>query len=98
MGNKIDDFKHGMFSLFTRRFGSVAEFMIEALFKLKSSQNHFHDRFDDVDSKRIEIKFSWVMKSNDEKISKKNIVEQILEPVLMVDKEDKKMDFLYKTK
>lgn len=78
MNNQIDKFKKGIFSLFTRRFGTVAEYMIEALCNFKISQNQFHDRYDDINSKRIEIKFSRVMKSNDEKIKKANIVEQIL--------------------
>ena len=74
----LEKFRNGIFSLRTRRFGAIAEFMIEALYKFHRSKNQFHDRYDDVESKRIEIKFSTVMKASDAKITMDNLIEQIL--------------------
>lgn len=76
MEEKIKEFRDGIFALRTRRFGTVAELMIEKLYKLGSSHNQFHDRFDENENKKIEIKFSTVMKENDSKINKNNVIEQ----------------------
>lgn len=76
MENKIKEFRDGIFALRTRRFGSIAELMIEELYNLGKSQNQFHDRYDKENGERVEIKFSTVMKSNEEKITKYNAIEQ----------------------
>jgi hypothetical protein len=73
----IKGFRDGIFSLRTRRFGTVAELMIEALNKFHKSKNQFHDRYDDVNKKRIEIKFSTVLKENEATISSANLIEQV---------------------
>jgi hypothetical protein len=73
----INEFRDGVFSLRTRRFGTVAELMIEALNKFHKSKNQFHDRYDEVNKERIEIKFSTVMKENDAKITSENLIEQV---------------------
>ncbi len=76
MTNKIKEFRDGIFALRTRRFGAVAELMIEALYNFTKSHNQFHDRYDEVGHQRIEIKFSTVMKSNEAVISRFNSIDQ----------------------
>jgi len=77
MTDTIKEFRDGIFALRTRRFGTVAELMIEALYNLNRSQNQFHDRYDDINNSRIEIKFSTVMKENEARISYRNLVDQM---------------------
>ncbi len=78
MDARIREFRDGIFALRTRRFGTVAELMIEALFRFHRSRNQFHDRYDAVENKRIEIKFSTVMKENDARITRENLIQQCL--------------------
>lgn len=76
MTDKIREFRDGIFALRTRRFGTVAELMIEALYGFTESRNQFHDRYDEGSKKRIEIKFSTVMKANEAVISRYNVIDQ----------------------
>lgn len=76
MTNEIREFRDGIFALRTRRFGTVAELMIEALYSFSKSHNQFHDRYDEVGNQRIEIKFSTVMKANEAVISRFNSIDQ----------------------
>ena len=76
MTNEIKEFRDGIFALRTRRFGTVAELMIEALYNFTKSHNQFHDRYDEVGHQRIEIKFSTVMKANEAVISRFNSIDQ----------------------
>lgn len=76
MTNDIKEFRDGIFALRTRRFGNVAELMIEVLYGYTKSHNQFHDRYDEVRKQRIEVKFSTVMKTNDEPITRSNVIEQ----------------------
>ena len=46
MTNEIKEFRDGIFALRTRRFGTVAELMIEALYNFTKSHNQFHDRYE----------------------------------------------------
>lgn len=78
MTNEIREFRDGIFALRTRRFGTVAELMIEALCNFEKSHNQFHDRYDEVGHQRIEIKFSTVMKANEEVISRSNSIDQCI--------------------
>ena len=78
MNDEIRKFRDCIFSLHTRRFGTIAELMIEALYNFDRSHNQFHDRFDEVGKKRIEIKFSTVMKANSSVITKHNAIAQCL--------------------
>jgi hypothetical protein len=55
-----DTFRHGLFNLYTRRFGSAAEFLVRRLIKAASPRNLFHDLYDDALRHRIEVKFSRV--------------------------------------
>lgn len=76
MTDEIREFRDGIFALRTRRFGTVAELMIEALYGFTGSHNQFHDRYDEGGRKRIEIKFSTVMKANEAVISRYNVIDQ----------------------
>lgn len=76
MTDKIKEFRDGIFALRTRRFGTVAELMIEALYDFTKSRNQFHDRYDAVGNRRIEVKFSTVMKANESKINRENLIDQ----------------------
>jgi hypothetical protein len=78
MNNTVKEFRDGIFALRTRRFGTVAELMIEALYNYHQSRNQFHDRYDAVTNSRIEIKFSTVMKENEARISAKNLIDQCI--------------------
>ncbi|NMA83623.1 MAG: hypothetical protein GX962_07150, partial [Epulopiscium sp.] len=75
----IQQFKDGIFALRTRRFGTVAELMIRKLYNKSNAQNQFHDLYDDVNDKRVEVKFSTVMKKNREVINEFNLIQQCLE-------------------
>ena len=76
MTDKIKEFRDGIFALRTRRFGTIAELMIETLYSFTKSHNQFHDRYDEAGHQRIEIKFSTVMKANDAAINRGNAIEQ----------------------
>lgn len=78
VNEKIKEFRDGIFALRTRRFGTVAELMIESLYSYHQSQNQFHDRYDAVTDSRIEIKFSTVMKENETRISAQNLIDQCI--------------------
>lgn len=76
MTKEAEEFRDGIFALHTRRFGTIAELMIEALYSFTRSHNQFHDRYDEVGQKRIEIKFSTVMKKSSATITMKNAIAE----------------------
>ena len=76
MEGNIKEFRDGIFALRTRRFGDVAEIMIERLYHFSKSHNQYHDRYDEMANKRIEVKFSTVMKANDSVINIENVIEE----------------------
>ncbi len=78
MKEKIKVFRDGIFALHTRRFGTIAELMIEDLYDLGEARDQFHDRYDNKNNKRIEIKFSRVLKSNKDNITFENAIESCL--------------------
>ena len=45
--------RDGIFALYTRRFGSVAEFMIRRLIQCGKGKSIFHDLYDDAKQHRI---------------------------------------------
>ncbi|MBD5402976.1 hypothetical protein HDR58_09325 [bacterium] len=75
---EINEFRDGIFALRTRRFGSVAEIMIQKLFNLQDSGSLAFDKKSGLTNERIEIKFSTVMKENEDKIREDNIIDQCL--------------------
>lgn len=76
MKSEVKEFRDGIFALRTRRFGTVAELMIEALYSFAKSRNQFHDRYDETCRQRVEIKFSTVMKANELVINRDNVIDQ----------------------
>ena len=68
----IQEFKEGIFSLRTRRFGTVAEYMIKVLISVEMSSNLASEM------NRIEVKFSTVMKKSTSTITEQNVIQQIL--------------------
>ena len=78
MEEKIKEFRDGIFALRTRRFGSIAEIMIKKLYNLYDSCSLAYDKIDNITHERIEIKFSTVMKANDDKINENNIINQCI--------------------
>ena len=74
----ITAFRDGIFALRTRRFGSVAEIMIKKLYGFDESKNLAFDKLDKKTGERVEVKFSTVMKANDDKINDENVIEQCL--------------------
>jgi hypothetical protein len=75
-GEKLRD---GIFSLRTRRFGSVAEYMVKRMEKCGKARNQFHDLYDDVKRSRFEVKFSVVLKKADTRISEDTVLQCIEE-------------------
>ncbi len=73
----IEMFRDGIFALRTRRFGNVAEIMIQKMFGLNDSDTLNYDKYDKNTKNRVEIKFSTVMKTNDNNINQTNVIEQI---------------------
>lgn len=78
MDINIENFREGIFSLHTRRFGTVAELMIELLYKMHPSNVLNFDKKDNT-NKRIEVKFSRALKENTDTIKKNNVIKQCLE-------------------
>ena len=72
----IEEFRDGIFALRTRRFGTVAEIMVKWLYDLDESGSLAYDKRDRNSKERIEVKFSTVMKENDDKIRDDNVIEQ----------------------
>jgi len=77
VGNQlIEEVRDGIFALRTRRFGTVAEIMIKRLYDLDESGSLAFDKRDRNSKERIEVKFSTVMKANDDKIRDDNVIDQ----------------------
>lgn len=72
----IEEFRNGIFALRTRRFGTVAEIMIKKIYNLEESGSLAFDKRDANSNQRIEVKFSTVMKENDDTIREDNVIEQ----------------------
>lgn len=74
----VKNFRDGIFALHTRRFGTVAELIIEQTYGLTDAVNQHHDATDN-EGNRIEIKFSRLLKQNKYPIDKHNIINAALE-------------------
>lgn len=75
---RINEFRDGIFALRTRRFGTVAEIMIKRLYDLDESGSLAFDKKTKDTNKRIEVKFSTVMRENDDKIRDNNVINQCI--------------------
>ena len=77
MEKEIIDFRNGIFELKTRRFGKVAELMIQKIFDLKESDSIFYD-LKAKTKEKIEVKFSRVLKKCDSNINFKNLLSSVI--------------------
>lgn len=77
MDIKIKEFRDGIFALNTRRFGKVAELMIQILFDLRDSDNLAYD-LKTADNEKIEVKFSTVLKKCDSNINTSNLLQSVI--------------------
>ena len=75
----VNKFRNGIFSLRTRRFGSVAEIMIKKLYGYTFSGVLNYDLFDSSTNQRIEVKFATAIIKNDQPIDETNIVSQCIQ-------------------
>ena len=69
--------REGIFALNTRRFGSVAEVLIQRLVHLGKARSLFHDLYDDFANKRVEVKFSRALKKNAFPVTKDTVLRCI---------------------
>ncbi len=69
--------REGIFALHTRRFGSVAEVLIQRLKKLGKAKNLFHDLYDDLGSKRVEVKFSRALRKSEVLVTPDTVLQCI---------------------
>lgn len=77
MTEEIEKFRDGIFAMNTRRFGKVAELMIKKICSLKDSDNLAYDLKSEI-GKKIEVKFSTVLKKCDKKINSKNLIDCVI--------------------
>ena len=77
MEDKIIKFRDGIFSLNTRRFGKIAELMIQKIFDLNNSDNLAYD-LKNSDNDKIEVKFSTVLKKCNSNITATNLIESVI--------------------
>ena len=77
MNEKIEKFRDGIFSLRTRRFGTVAELMIKKLYSLNDSDSISYDLRTKY-NKKIEVKFSRVLKKCTSTITAENVIDEIV--------------------
>ena len=79
IGNsEVLEFRDGIFALRTRRFGTVAEIMIKKLYDFEESGSLAFDKKDIKTNERIEVKFSTVLKENDDTIRGDNVISQVI--------------------
>lgn len=76
METNVKEFRKGIFALNTRRFGTVTELMIKRKYGYKKSKTLAYDLKDE--DKRIEVKFSTVLKRCDQAITEDNLIEQVI--------------------
>ncbi|MBQ2643117.1 MAG: hypothetical protein IJF94_04875 [Eubacterium sp.] len=74
---EIEKFRDGILMMNTRRFGNVAEIMIEKLYNLEGSDNLAFDKRDTNTNDRVEVKFSRTQEKNNDTININNVIEQI---------------------
>lgn len=77
MNQEIEKFRDGIFALNTRRFGKVAELMIQKIFNLRDSDNLAYD-LKTPEGEKIEVKFSTVLKKCDSNINTKNLISSVI--------------------
>ena len=78
MNINIKEFRDGIFALNTRRFGKVAELMIQILFDLRAPDNLAYD-LKTANGEKIEVKFSTVLKKCESNINANNLLKSIVD-------------------
>lgn len=63
-----EQLRDGIFSMNTRRFGTVAEVMIKKLMSLGKGKSIFHDLYDGEGEKRVEVKFSTARRKSERRL------------------------------
>lgn len=74
---ELEEFVEGIFFLNTRRFGKVAELMIQKLYGFKNPDNNSYDLLA-ANHQKIEVKFSRGLKKCKKIITSENLIEQVL--------------------
>lgn len=69
--------RDGIFAMRTRRVGSVAEMLVKRLVKLGKGRHFLHDLYDDVENKRVEVKFSVVTKKSEIPVTETTVLQAI---------------------
>ena len=70
-------FRRGLFNMRTRRFGRVAELLVERLTNAAAARNQFHDLYDNKLNHRIEVKFCTVNAEHEERITIDNLLNVV---------------------
>ena len=73
-----EQLRNGIFALNTRRFGTVAEYLIKILANTNWGKDFSHDLYDENTNQRVEVKFSRALKANPKTIQETNIIEEII--------------------
>ncbi len=74
-----EDPKNGIYSLRTRRFGTVAEIMIKKMIRLEWGNSISHDLYNPKSDERSEVKFSTAMKANKSTITVNNVLSEVVQ-------------------
>lgn len=74
MALTAEQLRDAIFSMNTRRFGTVAEVMIKRLAGLGKGQSIFHDLYDGAAGKRVEVKFSTVRRRSERKLDENSVL------------------------
>lgn len=77
MKQEVREFRDGIFALNTRRFGKVAELMIQKIFNLIDSDNLAYD-LRTTAGEKIEVKFSTVLKKCSSNINYNNLIKSVV--------------------
>lgn len=77
MKEEIKKFRDGIFSLNTRRFGKVAELMIQRIYDYKEPDSLAYD-LQNGSGQKIEVKFSTVLKKCESNINFDNLIESVV--------------------
>jgi len=75
----IRKFRDGIVTLHNRRFGTVAELMVQALYGFDAPKDKHHDFYDKTNERRIEVKASAVREGHDGAITWDNIIDVCLD-------------------
>ena len=75
MKNEVDKLRDGIFALHTRRFGSVAERIVIALYGFREAKSKYYDAIEPASGSKVEIKFSRATEKQ-APLTDRNLIEQ----------------------